>query len=56
MSNNVDVKKLNAQANALAKKFGDCIVMVGTSGNLNGISYSTKKKVISEMGKNFYNY
>ena len=56
LSNNVDVKKLNAQANALAKKFGDCIVMVGTSGNLNGISYSTKKKVISEIGKNFYNY
>ena len=56
LSSNIDGKKLNAQANALAKKFGDCIVMVGTSGNLNGISYSTKKKVIREIGKNFYNY
>lgn len=56
LSSNIDVKKLNAQANALAKKFGDCIVMVGTSGNLNGISYSTKKKVIREIGRNFYNY
>lgn len=56
LSSKVDVIKLNAQANVLAKKFGDCIVMVGTSGKLNGISYSTKKKVIREIGKNFYNY
>lgn len=56
LSSNVDVIKLNAKANVLAKKFGDCIVIVGTSGHLNGISYSTKKKVISEIGKNFYNY
>lgn len=54
LSSNVDVKKLNARANVLAKKFCDCIVMVGTSSN--GLSYTDKKKLINEAGNDFYNY
>lgn len=48
-----NIKKINAQANVLAKRFCDCIVKVGTT---NGISYNDKKKIISEVGKDFYNY
>lgn len=54
LSSNVDVKKLNARANVLAKEFCDCIVMVGTSSS--GLSYTDKKKLINEVGKDFYNY
>lgn len=54
LAQDVDGKKLNAQANTLAKKFCDCIVKVGSSSN--GISYSDKKKLISNAGKDFYNY
>lgn len=50
----VDSKKLNARANTLAKKFCECIVKVGSSSN--GISYADKKKLISNAGKDFYNY
>lgn len=56
LAQDVDGKKLNAQANTLAKKFCDCIVKVGSS--YNGISYSDKKKLINNVGNNrtFYNY
>lgn len=56
LAQDVDGKKLNAQANTLAQKFCDCIVKVGSSSN--GISYSDKKKLINNVGnnRNFYNY
>lgn len=56
LSNDVDIKKLNAQANTLAKTFCDCIVTVGTSSNYNGVNESDKKQLINEIEKDFYNY
>lgn len=52
----VNIQKLNAQANVLAKRFCDIIVNVGTSTASNGISYAQKKKLVSDAGNNFYNY
>lgn len=51
--NDANISKINAQANVLAKRFCDCIVRVGTT---NGISYKQKKRIISDAGKDFYNY
>lgn len=56
LSNDVDIKKLNAQANTLAKKFCDCIVTVGTSSSYNGASESEKEELINEINSIFYNY
>ena len=51
--NDANISKINAQANVLVKRFCDCIVKVGTT---NGISYKQKKRIISDAGKDFYNY
>lgn len=56
ISEEVNIHKLDAQANVLAKRFCDVIVKVGTSTASNGISYAQKKKIIGDVGKDFYNY
>lgn len=56
ISDEVSIQKLNAQANVLAKRFCDVIVKVGTSSAANGLSYAQKKKIIGDVGKDFYNY
>lgn len=56
ISEEVNIHKLDAQANVLAKRFCDVIVKVGTSTASNGISYAQKKKIIGNVGKDFYNY
>ena len=56
ISEEVNIQKLDAQANVLAKRFCDVIVKVGTSTASNGISYAQKKKIIENVGKDFYNY
>ena len=56
ISEKVNIQKLDAQANVLAKRFCDVIVKVGTSTASNGISYAKKKKIIGDVGKDFYNY
>lgn len=54
LSQDLNLDKINAQANALAKSFCNCIVDVGSSNN--GYSYSIKQKMVSEVGRLFYNY
>lgn len=54
LSQNLSLDKINAQANALAKSFCNCIVDVGSSDN--GYSYSVKLKMVREVGRLFYNY
>lgn len=56
ISEDVSIQKLNAQANVLAKRFCDVIVKVGTSTASNGLSYAQKKKIIGDVGRDFYNY
>lgn len=52
----IDESKINIEAKVLVKRFCNCIVDVGTSGRLNGLSLSSKRKKIKNIGQIFFNY